>query len=301
MKTQIPLMIFIAGVGVIIGLLIQKSGDDTDNVTNTVPASNTQVSLNPSSESQPQPAATTQLADLKDEMYELTALRELVQKEVQARKELQTQLDEVTARLESLESSQVSEPANTQQASGNSTIIRTTNNRQGVNRPGWINAQALLDAGLDEFQANKIRQVYEDVEMQRLYLRDRAIREGWIGDERYRQEREQLDSRLESLRDELSEKEYDAYLFATGRPNRVIIQSTLSTSPARDAGIKTGDNVIRYNNIRIYTWADLRNATTQCTTDSMVEVELERNGQRQRVFVPCGPLGVRLDNASVQP
>jgi S1-C subfamily serine protease len=137
--------------------------------------------------------------------------------------------------------------------------------------------------------------------MERLYLRDRAVREGWIGDERYRQERSQLDARLESLRDELSEKEYDAYLYATGRPNRVMIESTLSTSPARDAGIKTGDSVIRYNNIRIYTWADLRNATTQCTTDSMVEVELERNGQRQRVFVPCGPLGVRLDNSSIQP
>ncbi len=75
-------------------------------------------------------------------------------------------------------------------------------------------------------------------------------------------------------------KKYDAYLFATGMPNRVIIESTLSTSPARDAGNSTGDNVIRYNHIRIYTWADLRNATTQCPTDSMVKVELERKGQR---------------------
>ena len=289
-------MIFIAGVGVIIGLLLQRPVDEA----NTTPVSNNQVSDNPpiASQSNHEPAA--QMAELKDEIYELTALRELVQKEVQAREELQSQLNEVTARLESLEHNKVSEAANPQ-PTGDSTIIRTTNNRQGISRPGWINAQALLDAGLDEFQANKIRQVYEDVEMQRLYLRDRAIREGWIGDERYRQEREQLDARLESLRDDLSEKEYDAYLFATGRPNRVIIQSTLSTSPARDAGIKTGDNVIRYNNIRIYTWADLRNATTQCTTDSVVEVELERNGQRHRVFVPCGPLGVRLDNSSLQP
>jgi len=301
-------MIFIAGVGVIIGLLLQRPANDTANGPNTTPVSDSQILDNTIADntaiaSQTEPSATLQLAELKDEIYELTALRELMQKEVNARKELQSQLKAVTARLESLENNQVSVAANTQPtgASDSSTIIRTTNNRQGVSRPGWINAQALLDAGLDEFQANKIRQVYEDVEMQRLYLRDRAIREGWIGDERYRQEREQLDTRLESLRDELSEKEYDAYLFATGRPNRVMIQSTLSTSPARDAGIKTGDNVIRYNNIRIYTWADLRNATTQCPTDSMVEVELERNGQQHRVFVPCGPLGVRLDNASMQP
>jgi hypothetical protein len=292
MKTQIPLMIFIAGVGILIGLVLQKPDNDTNHSSDPLPATTAQPV-------QPQTVAMVQ-DELKDEIYELTALRELVQKEVQARIQLQAQLTEVTARLASLENSQAAEPTDNQQPSG-TTIVRTTNNRQGINRPGWINAQALLDAGLDETQANKIRAVYEDVEMQRLYLRDRAVREGWIGDERYRQEREQLDARLESLRDELTEKEYDAYLFATGRPNRVIIQSTLSTSPARDAGIKTGDNVIRYNNIRVYTWADLRNATTQCPTESMVEVELERNGQRQRIFVPCGPLGVRLDNTSMQP
>jgi hypothetical protein len=295
MKSQVPLMIFIAGVGILIGLVLQKPGDDADKA-GASPLTTTQTSL--ISPAEPEPIATAELGTSKDETYELTALRELVQKEVKARKELQAQLSEVTARLDSLESARATESPSPKTST---TTIRTTNNRQGVSRPGWINTQALLDAGLDEFQANKIRDIYENVEMERLYLRDRAVREGWIGDERYRQEREQLDARLETLRDELSDKEYDAYLFATGRPNRVIIESTLRTSPARDSGIKTGDSVIRYNNIRIYTWADLRNATTQCPTDSMVEVELERNSQRQRVFVPCGPLGVRLDNTSVQP
>jgi hypothetical protein len=293
-------MIFIAGVGILIGLVLQKPGGDdaTRNPSDQFPKS-TQKPFTSPADPEPQQIAAAELGTSKDEIYELTALRELLQKEVQARKELQAQLSEVTTRLDSLESAQTSEPTSPQ--TQNTTTIRTTNNRQGVNRPGWINTQALLAAGLDEFQANKIRDIYENVEMERLYLRDRAVREGWIGDERYRQEREQLDARLETLRDELSDKEYDAYLFATGRPNRVIIESTLRTSPARDAGIKTGDSVIRYNNIRVYTWADLRNATTQCPTDSMVEVELERNGQRQRAFVPCGPLGVRLDNTSVQP
>ncbi|MCG6970317.1 MAG: PDZ domain-containing protein [Gammaproteobacteria bacterium] len=299
MKTQIPLMIVIAGVGIIIGLLLQRSGDDTGNSATEITAAETQPSPSAEPESQPQSMAIAEADESKGDIYELTALRQLVQQEVQARKQLQMQLTEVTERLESLENSQAAATEDTQ--SSGTTVVRTTNNRQGVSRPGWINTQALVDAGLDEFQANKIRDVYEQVEMERLYLRDRAVREGWIGDDRYRQEREQLDARLESLRDELSDKEYDAYLFATGRPNRVLIESTLRTSPARDAGIRTGDSVIRYNNIRIYTWADLRNATTQCTTDSMIEVELEREGKRQRVFVPCGPLGVRLDNTSMQP
>ena len=291
-------MIFIAGVGVIIGLLLQKPAEDPAK-SKTLSASSSQTIPAPT-DPQPQQIAVAQNNEINDQLFELSTIREQVQKETQARKQLESQLKAVSARLASLEKKQSSQTADAQQAD-DTTIIRTTNNRQGINRPGWINTQALLDAGLDEYQANKIRDVYENVEMERLYLRDKAIREGWVGDERYRQEREQLDARLDSLRDELSDKEYDAYLFATGRPNRVIIESTLSTSPARDAGIKTGDNVIRYNNIRVYTWADLRDATTQCTTESMVEVELERNGQRQRVFVPCGPLGVRLDNTSVKP
>ena len=301
MKTQIPLTIFIAGVGILIGLLLQRPGNDS-GATATV-AAEPAASVTPTT-TVPKTDTSTPPARSNDSIDELNTLRELLQNEIQTRKQLQTQLIDISTRLNALENqrtdSESAKATNTQEP-GDSTIIRTTNNRQGVNRPGWINTQALLDAGLDEIQAIKIRDVYEQVEMERLYLRDRAIREGWIGDERYRQEREQLDTRLESLRNELSEKEYDAYLFATGHPNRVVIQSTLSTSPARDAGINSGDSVIRYNNIRIYTWADLRNATTQCTDNTMVEVELERDGQRNRVFVPCGPLGVRLDNTSTQP
>ena len=298
MKKQIPLMILIAGIGVLIGLLLQKPSEQQSQAANsdtaldpTIPTKDT----NTNTKSIP----PDKIADIKSDIYELTALRELVQKEIAARKELETRLDDIQSRLNSIENAEPTSAAG--ETDQNSPITIRTNNRQGVSRPGWINTQALLDAGLDEVQANKIRDVYENVEMEKLYLRDRAIREGWIGDERYRKETEQLDSRLEALHAELNEKEYDAYLFATGRPNRVIIESTLRTSPARDAGIRDGDSVIRYNNIRVFTWADLRDATTKCQTDSVVEVELDRQGQRQRAYVPCGPLGVRLDNISTQP
>lgn len=299
-------MILIAGIGIVIGLLLQRPVETVDNTAANEKKSPVQASLSTEQQSGDASSNITSNNVSQDQTGpvnnadELTVLREALHIEIDARKQLQVQLTELNTRIELLENNDTQKPVDLAQQ-GNTTTTLRTHDRQGVSRPGWINSQALIDAGLDEYQANKIRDVYEDVEMERLYLRDRAIREGWIGDARYRQEREQLDARLGSLKDELNENEYDAFLFATGRPNRVIIESTLSTSPARDAGIKNGDSVIRYNNIRVYTWSDLRDATTKCQTEAMIEVELERNGQRQRVYVPCGPLGVRLDNTSVQP
>jgi len=290
MTSKVPLMIFMAAVGLIIGLWLPKPFQD-DN------ASAESTSVSPSSQI-PSPIAAGNL----DQSSELTDLRKQFQDEIQkesdARRQLETKLSDLTARVNSLEKTGLNASANEPDPESANAISAHT--QQG-SRPGWINTQALIDAGVDEYQAKKIRDTYENVEMQKLYLRDKATREGWISDDKYRQQVEQLDNQVTSLSDQLSEKQYDAFLYATGRPNRVIIESTLSTSPAREAGIKSGDYVIRYNNTRVYTWSDLRDATTQCQTDSTVEVVLDRNGQQQQIFVPCGPLGVRLDNASVEP
>ena len=107
----------------------------------------------------------------------MTTLRELGQKQEQA------QLSDVNARLEPLKTTRASQSEPPQVQS--TTTIRTTNHRQDINHPGWINTQALVGTGLDESQANKICNIYEDVEMERLYLRNRAVHEGWIGDEGY--------------------------------------------------------------------------------------------------------------------
>ena len=159
----------------------------------------------------------------------------------------------------------------------------------------------MINAGVDESEAKHIQSVYEDVEMQKLYLRDKAIREGWIGDPRYQQQRAALDDKLDTLRDELGDKAYDAYLYAAGQPNRVIIVSALDNSPASKAGIQAGDTVLRYDNKRIYSWNDLRKATTEGQPDALVMVDLIRNGTPMTVYVPRGPLGVQLDNQSVAP
>jgi hypothetical protein len=293
-KSRIPAMIFMAAAGLVVGLLLPKLFQDDKAIAESGVISPSADAPTPNTKKEePLLTQAPELANIQEQ------LQNQLQKETLARQQLETKLNEISARVSSLEKSQLSTSTNDSPQESTTTI--STHAQQGVNRPGWINTQALIDAGVDEYQANKIRDTYENVEMQKLYLRDRAVREGWIGDEKYRNQVNQLDSQVTALRDQLNEKEYDAFLYATGRPNRVVIESTLSTSPARDAGIKPGDNIVRYNSTPIYTWTDLRDATTQCQTDATVEVELDRNGQHQRVYVPCGPLGVRLDNTSVPP
>ena len=290
-------MIFMAVAGLIVGWLLPNPFQDDKAVAESTTTSPTLHAPAPDS------AQDNASIDQTLEVMDLRAqLQKELQKETQARQQLEAKLSELSTRVASLETAQLKTSANNSADSAQETTTTvSTHTPQGASRPGWINTQALIDAGVNEYQANKIRDTYENVEMQKLYLRDRAVREGWIGDDKYRQQVEQLDNQITSLRDQMSDKEYDAFLYATGRPNRVVIESTLTTSPARDAGIRAGDNIVSYNNTRVYTWSDLRNATTQCTTDSTVEIELDRNGQRQQVYVPCGPLGVRLDNTSVQP
>jgi len=150
-------------------------------------------------------------------------------------------------------------------------------------------------------QAANITQMYEAVEMEKLYLRDRAQREGWMASDRFREEMDKLDERTTNLRNELGSQAYDALLYATGRPNRVIVEGTLGNSPAAQAGIKKGDTILRYADKPIYSWYDLREATGQGDANEMVAVVVQRGSKNVEIYVKRGPLGIRLDQQSVNP
>jgi S1-C subfamily serine protease len=75
----------------------------------------------------------------------------------------------------------------------------------------------------------------------------------------------------------------------------------LGGSPAANAGIKAGDTILQYGNKRIYSWNDLTTATSEGSAETTVTVTVERNGQQQQVYVPRGPLGIRLTTDSVLP
>ena len=136
--------------------------------------------------------------------------------------------------------------------------------------------------------------------MQKLYLRDQAIREGWDR-QKYREEIQALNDEEDVLKDQLGESAYDAYLFASGQSNRVAVSSVLATAPAGAAGIEPGDHILSYDNQRIYSGFELRQATTGGNASDSVPVEVERDGEILEFYLIRGPLGIRMNSVSVAP
>lgn len=161
--------------------------------------------------------------------------------------------------------------------------------------------EALRTAGLSMTIVKQTRERFEQLEMDRLFLRDRAIREGWMGTVRYSNEVEKLEGRKQDINNSLGDNGYDAYLYATNQSNRVVIRDMLQGSPARAAGLLPGDVVLSYDRKRMFATGDLQKATAGGHAGESVAVEILRNGQAMTLYLPRGPLGVYLDADSAKP
>ena len=94
------------------------------------------------------------------------------------------------------------------------------------------------------------------------------------------------------LPNELDDKTYDQYLYATGRPNRVVVRDVIDHSNASAVGIRPRDVILQYDGRRIFSPENLNEATTLSTLGENVAIEVLRNGKRLRLDVPSGPLGI---------
>lgn len=215
--------------------------------------------------------------------------------EIRARRQLEKRLRENSEQLARLE--REIESRGEKKATGDTEEIEATPTQA---EQAWFDEQALLDSGMQASLAGELRGFFEQLEMERLYLRDRSAREGWERG-RLREEMALLDDRETSLRERLGDKAYDAYLYASGQTNRVSVSSVLETAQAGQAGIRAGDYILSYDNQRIYNWRDLRTATTQGEITDSVEIEVERDGETLQFYLARGPLGIRMNSLRVAP
>jgi hypothetical protein len=158
-------------------------------------------------------------------------------------------------------------------------------------RAEWFDEAALVGRGIDERHAAWLHERFEELQMDELYLRDEAAREGWLGRPRYHKRVQDLRG---SSREELGDDDYDLLIYASGRNNRVLLSDVLQNSPAAAAGIEPGDLLVRYDDRAVFNTRDLLSATTQGAAGSTVAVDLVRNGEPLRVYVRRGPLGARI-------
>jgi hypothetical protein len=159
----------------------------------------------------------------------------------------------------------------------------------------------LIKSGIGSVLAADIVRRKNEFDLKLLELRDRAAREGYLGTARYQRELNALMEQNVVLRDEIGDDAYDRYLFTTGQTNRVKIASVMMGSPAEQAGLKSGDMILGYNERPLFSWNELQDATTQGERGEYVNVSVMRNGQLFNLWVPRGPLGVRLGTVRVRP
>lgn len=164
-----------------------------------------------------------------------------------------------------------------------------------------LTVERLVEAGMNADVARALKTRLDDIAMQRLYLRDQATREGWMGEQRYREEAQRLAAAQNNIRQEFGDDAYDRYLYASGRPNRVEIQNVLENSPAAEAGLRAGDQILAYNDARTYGPGDLRRAAQGGSAGETVALQVVRNGETVTLYLPRGPLGVQMTGVSAKP
>lgn len=161
--------------------------------------------------------------------------------------------------------------------------------------------RALHAAGFAGDDVERLRERRAAIDLERLYLRDQAVREGWVGTSRFVEEAHRLDAAQAGLRQEFGDELYDWMLYAEGRPNRVAVTGVLPDSAAEAAGLRAGDRILRYDEQAVLAPNDLRDATSAGAAGAWVPVDVQRGGEMLRVLVPRGPLGVSLEPRSEEP
>ena len=164
-----------------------------------------------------------------------------------------------------------------------------------------MTTENLVKAGINEELAADIVRRRNETDMKILELRDRASREGYLNTGRYTREMNELREHDTSLRDEIGDDYYDSYLYVSGQSNRVKVASVMMGSPAEMSGMNNGDMILNYDDRRMFNWSELQGATSRGERGEYVNVTVLRNGQQVNLWIPRGPLGIRLGTARVKP
>ena len=216
--------------------------------------------------------------------------------------EIYRQLDALSSRLQVLEAV-IDERADSS-ADDTPRVAASNNNTaqpQMASANRSLSTEKLVNAGLESSIAEDIVRRKNQLELDKLELRDAAVRGGYLGSERYMDELQALLDEDVSLREELGDDLYDRYLFNNGQMNRIRVASVMAGSAAEQSGVSANDIVLTYDQQRMFEYTELQQATTQGDREEFVSMMVERDGQDLMLWVPRGPLGVRLTMTRVDP
>lgn len=282
--------------GILLGVMFAVSGPYTGSTANP-PATPQPRTASPSIPVAPQTNTSSPPIPPEGETtaliaQQVLALRTRLDEEAVSRKQLEAELSRLSNQIQTLEQrlDEFTEP----EPKPNDSPPRFSRSRQ-------INPTTFTEAGFSRDDAEWLSTLWGQQQMDLLYLRDEASRDGWLNTPRYRQAVRDLRNGEGSLRDEVGLDMYDRFLFATGQSNRVVLDSVIESSPAQAIGLQPGDTILTYDGSRILTAPDLRVATTAGEPGAPVVIEVDRDGQRIEFEIARGPIGVTLGTRRVEP
>jgi len=156
----------------------------------------------------------------------------------------------------------------------------------------------LLAHDVDSREIARLHDRWARYELERESIANSALREGWFFSDRHRGEMAQLER---ELREDLTDLDYDRYLYALGQPNRLVAGEVLRGSAASEAGLQRGDVILSYADVRVFNPGEILRASSQGDLGKSVPMEILRDGQRRTVYVRQGPLGVILEHRPGEP
>lgn len=171
--------------------------------------------------------------------------------------------------------------------------------------PNVIDGRAMdvrfAEMGFTEQDKEAIFDMVRASQVGQIELDDRARREGWIHSQRFVEESQALFTYESPIRAELGDERYDRYLYAMGRPNRIVAGSIMRTSEAQKAGFQTGDVIVRYGGEPVFGRLHLVKLRSSGVAGEPVVVEIYRNGRPMQLTIPRGPMGFGGSETSVDP
>ena len=239
----------------------------------------------------------------------ISALTEILDMEVAERRILEARIEELAIQIENM-GGQTNGIGNGATKKDNLTaeqskqLALSRERQRSDSRVATVSAlteSRLIEVGFQPDVAARLKREIDKVAMDHMYLRDQAVREGWLGSSRYRDELRALNTRLVNPTNDLGPDDYSRFLYAVGRPNRIVINSVMTDSPASQSGLQPGDAIVSYDGARTYSPAEVRREASRGSAGAMVAVEILRDGLPEVIYLPRGPLGVNMSAVIARP
>ena len=74
----------------------------------------------------------------------------------------------------------------------------------------------------------------------------------------------------------------------------MVVGGVMGSSAAEDVGLEVGDVLLAYDGRSIFSGSELQRQTARGDSGALVAVDVGRNGESLRFYLPRGPIGIRL-------